>query len=93
VHTYYRSCLVVSEQMVKLRCICHALVVVFVHYSPVKDTVVTNDRWGTGIPCHHGGYFTCNDRYNPGQFRVLHSAIRLCLTAMAAILIGFFWGL
>ncbi|XP_053377585.1 alpha-L-fucosidase-like isoform X4 [Mercenaria mercenaria] len=34
--------------------------------SPVKDTVVTNDRWGSGIACHHGGYFTCNDRYNPG---------------------------
>ncbi|KAL4226684.1 Tissue alpha-L-fucosidase [Mactra antiquata] len=34
--------------------------------SPVKDTVVTNDRWGKGIACHHGGYFTCSDRYNPG---------------------------
>jgi len=34
--------------------------------SPVKETVVTNDRWGTGIPCHHGGYFTCHDHYNPG---------------------------
>jgi len=35
--------------------------------SPVKDTVVTNDRWGNGIMCHHGGYFTCSDRYNPGH--------------------------
>lgn len=34
--------------------------------SPVRDTVVTNDRWGSGIPCHHGGYYTCSDRYNPG---------------------------
>jgi len=32
----------------------------------VKDTVVTNDRWGTGTACHHGGYFTCHDHYNPG---------------------------
>jgi len=40
----------------------------FVRHSPVKDTVVTNDRWGAGIPCHHGGYFTCHDKYNPGQF-------------------------
>jgi len=34
--------------------------------SPVKDTVVTNDRWGSGTPCHHGGYFTCSDKYDPG---------------------------
>lgn len=34
--------------------------------SPVKDTVVVNDRWGQGIPCHHGSYYTCADRYNPG---------------------------
>lgn len=36
--------------------------------SPVKDTVVTNDRWGSGMACHHGGYFTCQDRFNPGTF-------------------------
>lgn len=35
--------------------------------SPVKDTVVTNDRWGQGVMCHHGGFFTCADRYNPGH--------------------------
>nr|CAD7261603.1 unnamed protein product [Timema shepardi] len=34
--------------------------------SPVKDTVVVNDRWGSGIPCKHGSYYTCTDRYNPG---------------------------
>lgn len=34
--------------------------------SPVKDSIVTNDRWGMGIPCHHGGYYTCTDKYNPG---------------------------
>lgn len=34
--------------------------------SPVKDSVVTNDRWGMLTPCNHGGYFTCMDRYNPG---------------------------
>jgi len=37
--------------------------------SPVKDTVVTNDRWGTGTMCHHGGYYTCHDRYNPGTLQ------------------------
>ena len=35
--------------------------------SPVKDTVVVNDRWGAGDMCHHGGVFTCADRYNPGK--------------------------
>ncbi|XP_037785480.1 alpha-L-fucosidase-like [Penaeus monodon] len=34
--------------------------------SPVKDTVVVNDRWGTGAICHHGSFYTCVDRYNPG---------------------------
>lgn len=34
--------------------------------SPVKDTVVVNDRWGNGDSCKHGGFYTCNDRYNPG---------------------------
>ncbi|XP_013393623.1 alpha-L-fucosidase [Lingula anatina] len=38
--------------------------------SPVKDYVVTNDRWGNnGIMCHHGGYYTCADRYNPGKLQ------------------------
>ncbi|KAH7983805.1 hypothetical protein HPB52_014566 [Rhipicephalus sanguineus] len=30
--------------------------------SPVRDTVVTNDRWCNGCSCKHGGYFTCYDR-------------------------------
>ena len=34
--------------------------------SPVKDTVVTNDRWGTRTGCKHGDFYTCADRYNPG---------------------------
>ncbi len=36
-------------------------------FSPVRDTVVTNDRWGYGTICNHGGYYTCSDRYNPGH--------------------------
>ncbi|KAI4884586.1 hypothetical protein NFI96_034557 [Prochilodus magdalenae] len=35
--------------------------------SPVRDTIVTNDRWGKGSICKHGGYYTCSDRYNPGH--------------------------
>ncbi|GFO21442.1 alpha-l-fucosidase-like [Plakobranchus ocellatus] len=33
--------------------------------SPVKDVVVTNDRWGSNTMCKHGGYLTCKDQYNP----------------------------
>jgi len=35
--------------------------------SPVKDKVVTNDRWGKGLGCKHGGFFSCQDGYNPGK--------------------------
>ncbi|XP_014210493.1 alpha-L-fucosidase [Copidosoma floridanum] len=34
--------------------------------SPVKSTVVTNDRWGINVSCHHGDFYNCQDRYNPG---------------------------
>ncbi|XP_004519134.1 putative alpha-L-fucosidase [Ceratitis capitata] len=34
--------------------------------SPVRDTIVTNDRWGFGTACHHGDFYNCQDRYNPG---------------------------
>lgn len=34
--------------------------------SPVKDTVVVNDRWGIGTSCKHGSYYSCQDRYSPG---------------------------
>ncbi|XP_046874716.1 tissue alpha-L-fucosidase-like [Hypomesus transpacificus] len=34
--------------------------------SPVKDTIVTNDRWGAGCSCKHGGYYNCADKYTPG---------------------------
>ena len=42
-------------------------------YSPVKDTVVVNDRWGRGDSCKNGGYFTCHDRYNPGNVDSFYS--------------------
>ncbi|CAB1459350.1 unnamed protein product [Pleuronectes platessa] len=35
--------------------------------SPVKDEVVTNDRWGLGCYCKHGGYYNCADRYSPSK--------------------------
>jgi len=49
--------------------------VVFFVFSPVKDTVVTNDRWGTGTECHHGGYFTCRDNYDPGTEFTVQCAV------------------
>ena len=41
------------------------LVFIFPH-SPVKDTVIVNDRWGSNTRCLHGGYYNCDDKYNPG---------------------------
>ncbi|KAK7491267.1 hypothetical protein BaRGS_00017538 [Batillaria attramentaria] len=35
--------------------------------SPVKDTVVVNDRWGKNCRCKHGGFWNCHDRFVPGQ--------------------------
>lgn len=32
-----------------------------------QDTIVTNDRWGAGCACKHGGYYNCEDKYTPGQ--------------------------
>lgn len=46
---------------------CNPAVTLVCVFSPVRDTVVTNDRWGYGSICKHGGYYTCSDRYNPGH--------------------------
>ncbi|XP_052223783.1 alpha-L-fucosidase-like [Dreissena polymorpha] len=37
--------------------------------SPVKDVVVTNDRWGGNVECKHGGFLSCSDRFNPGTLQ------------------------
>ena len=37
--------------------------------SPVRESVVTNDRWGAGCPCTHGGFFSCDDRFVPGALQ------------------------
>ena len=31
--------------------------------SPVKDSVVVNDRWGFDTSCKHGGFLNCADRF------------------------------
>ena len=38
--------------------------------SPVKDTIVINDRWGKGTRQRHGGYHTTE--YTPGKLQVDH---------------------
>ncbi|EDV21258.1 uncharacterized protein TRIADDRAFT_30613 [Trichoplax adhaerens] len=51
--------------------------------SPVKETIITNDRWGRGSICHHGGYYTCQDRFDPGvlQKHKWENAMSLDLTS------------
>lgn len=40
--------------------------------SPVKDTVVTNDRWCAGCSRVHGGYYSGSDRQQPGPSLLGH---------------------
>jgi len=35
--------------------------------SPIKDTVVVNDRWGKDMPGKHGGFLTFTDHFDPGH--------------------------
>ena len=57
----------------------HSLTILFIFYSPVKDTVVVNDRWGVNCRCKHGGYYTCQDKYNPREsLQALHAKFILC---------------
>lgn len=35
--------------------------------SPVKDEVVVNDRWGMNCTCRHGGYYNCEDKFQPSS--------------------------
>lgn len=37
--------------------------------SPVRETVVVNDRWGKGTRNRHGGVWTAKDHYNPGTLQ------------------------
>lgn len=37
--------------------------------SPVKDTVVVNDRWGKDSRNKHGGVWTGQDHWNPGKLQ------------------------
>ena len=39
--------------------------------SPVKDSVVVNDRWGNNTRCKHGGFWNCQDHFDPGEASTL----------------------
>lgn len=51
-------------------------------FSPVKDTVVTNDRWGNDTRCTHGSFLTCEDSFDPGK-------IPRCLPHVSCLLVSF----
>ena len=38
-----------------------------VDFSPAKEFVVTNDRWGQGAGQQHGSFFSGPDRWQPGH--------------------------
>ena len=46
--------------------------------SPIKDRVVTNDRWGQGNYCKHGDFMNCADHFMPGK--LLHRKWENCMT-------------
>ena len=55
--------------------------------SPVKDRVVTNDRWGVGCTCKHGGYYTCHDRFNPGTLVLALYFAHVCIILVLVCLL------
>lgn len=46
-------------------------------YSPVKDYILTNDRWGSDCFCKHGGVWTCSDRFHPGTYQLKQQCLLL----------------
>lgn len=69
----------------------HLLIVDYMLYtfpcSPVKQRVVTNDRWGIDTMCKHGGVLTCTDRYNPGNVcsgeQISFNSLSVCIFCLS----------
>ena len=57
-HTWFKNYVYTHNIIILLLLMC----------SPVKDSVVVNDRWGNADHCTHGGFYTCHDRFNPGEY-------------------------
>ena len=45
------------------------VLVIFV-FSPVRDNILVNDRWGFGTMCKHGDVKNCQDGYDPCRYPV-----------------------
>lgn len=39
--------------------------------SPVRNTVVVNDRWGKDTDCRHGGFYNCKSKYTTSKFKMI----------------------
>lgn len=62
-----KSCLLCSLWLGQVNCLASAQWSVWLSCSPVKDTVVTNDRWGKDAICKHGSFWNCQDKFKPGN--------------------------
>ena len=40
-------------------------------YSPVRDNILVNDRWGNETRCKHGDIKDCADKFDPGIENIL----------------------
>ena len=52
------------------------------YFSPVKDYVVVNDRWGNNTGCRHGGFYDCADGFSPGKTHRRHNIGTLIISSM-----------
>lgn len=62
-------------------------------FSPVKNTVVVNDRWGKGVSGKHGGFLTYSDHFDPGFFflKLWSDEVRqICKEDCKTLLINFY---
>ena len=75
---------------------CSIEVFSLVSYSPVKDTVIVNDRWGNDSRYHHGGVMTDPDHFNPSKsssykiFRVTFPFLFICSSVCSVSVIYIF---
>uniref|UniRef100_A0A8C2AKJ0 Alpha-L-fucosidase n=1 Tax=Cyprinus carpio TaxID=7962 RepID=A0A8C2AKJ0_CYPCA len=61
VRSLHHVVLILKLSQIVIQIIMHA------SFHSLQDVVVTNDRWGLGCYCKHGGYYNCADKYTPGE--------------------------
>jgi len=65
-------------------------------YSPVRETVIVNDRWGNDSRYHHGGVMTDPDHFNPSKsfsykiFRISFPFLFICSSVYSVSVIYIF---